>query len=161
MSSPLKRLETIISNIRPSTCTMHATLGNDGRSVNFTPVRIEPFHLLPNPDPLQDLLKGNLQETWDSDRHQYVASANLDQLFRVIKNDIIVEYNRHSTRCAATKRKTEHFIQGIKLGDQHLANFLLQMFIEVHSAGYEAKTREARRIYFETLESLRRVYGKR
>jgi hypothetical protein len=158
VSKPLDRLRTIVGNVVPSKVVFHAE-PQTGNRLYLTPTVVEEFKLLPSSDPLQAALSDQLRESWSNERSEYVVFTSEEELFKLVKQKLVAEYERVSARCHATKRKTEMFIYGITLDNSLLANFLLQLFVEMKTEEFAKRSLQEQRIKFETLESLRRVYG--
>jgi hypothetical protein len=168
MSSPRERLEAIIGNAKVTTVKYKVTAGaavrDYGGILLLHAEKKSLFELLPSEDPLQDALKEHVQETWVSDLLRFSVNATSEALWdRPIKATLITMYEEASERCAATRRKTMDFIRSVSLNDKdkHIANFLLSMFLDVKKPEFDNKTLSEKREFFERLESLRRVYGKR
>lgn len=160
MPSPCERLHAIVTNVMPSKVVFKAHIQSSGQ-LYLIPSKTQEFHLLPNSDKLQALLAPHLYEAWNPDQARYLCvSMTPHDLFQRVKNKIIVEYAQVSARSDATKRKTEIFVQSIELSVLHLANYVLQLFIEIHSEEFLARSRAEKQNKFEILESLRRTYGK-
>lgn len=160
MSTPLERLNTIVSNVSVSRVKYVGTLEGDGTRIGFKQVKTQNFYLKPNEDKLQELLRDKLTERFEYQQAAFTCEVKAEDLFTVIKTCIIKQYGSHTDRCKATQRKTESFIRSIKLEDPRLSSYIVAMFIEINSPEWARKTAESRTAYLETLESLRRVYGK-
>jgi hypothetical protein len=157
VSSPLERLEAIVANVRVSKVKFVGSI--EGKRILMSPVKISNFELLPSEDKLQELLRHRISEGFDYTTARYKTDVDALQLYRHIQDNIIQEYSAASARCKATQRKTEDFIRGIKLDNSQLANYLVAIFIELNSESWKTKSRDARRIYLDTFEALRRTYG--
>ncbi len=110
---------------------------------------------------LQAALAPLIAEHWNYEKGRFEIDANIAHLWDVITNALLREYEKVSDRCAATKRKTEKFICGIKVDNKHLSNYLIQMFLRIKSNNYSVLSITERKDLFEQFESLRRTYGKR
>ena len=159
MSSPRERLQALLESVTPSKIKFVAS--HNASCIQLRPVVVEPYALRYSADPLQVLLQSELQERFDSDQARFIVSSTAENLFAKIKGEVSYSYDKVSTRCKATKNKTQTFFHRILLEESHLANYIICMYIEVHSASWVTKTPEAKRLFFEPLESLRRVYGKK
>lgn len=116
---------------------------------------------VPEDKELQLALKDTIKDVWDYSKGKYVISATPDGIWSQIGYAIVDQYTRSSNRSTATKRKTERFIQDIKLDDKFLPNYLIQVFLKIRSPEYAKMAREERELMFEQFETLRRTYGKR
>lgn len=110
---------------------------------------------------LQDALSNDIIEAWDTSLGKYVVTATPENLWSRVVHTIIDQYDRWSSRSAATKRKTVRFIQDIKIDDKFLPNYLIQVFLKIKSPEYVDASREERAVMFEQFDTLRRTYGKR
>ena len=160
------RLYHILCNFIPDTVTF---VGRDLKAYNSMPVvefsvKVKiARHELPNDDPLQAALGHHIKYVYDSIAKRYTVVNTVDGLYGIIVSQVISEYKRWSKRCAATQRKTEKFIDSITLNSDNklMQNFLLGVYIKIHSEEYTKLSRESRESFFDTFESLRKTYGKR
>ena len=162
MPTPYERLDRIIRANIPSEVIFKVTK-SQGQQVFLEGVVTKPRKIqeLDDDKELQLILEKEIEEQWDADAGKYYMNASVEGLWSTIKRTILKEYDNISTRCAATKRKTEQFIRDINLDDKHLPNYLIQVFMKVRSPAYDAMTTSECEALFEQFESLRRTYGKR
>ena len=160
MSTPYERLLKIVANVTTTRAKYGAKLSGDGR-LFLNPIVFQTMKILPNSDPLQEAMSEFISESWNHLQATFEPKTTVVELYDVIKRNVIAEYEHCSERCAATKRKTHSFIAGVQLDDQHLANYLVSLYLEIRSRAWITKPMADKRQHFETLESLRRVYGKR
>lgn len=116
---------------------------------------------VPEDRELQVALKDIIKDTWDPAQGKYIVVATPDGIWAHIQYTISDQYSICSNRSVATKRKTERFIQDIKIDDKFLPNYLVQVFLKIKSPEYAKMSREERELMFEQFETLRRTYGKR
>lgn len=161
MPTPLERLQKIVESRTPSEVIFKVDKKSDDTiSLNAEIKKPGEYKIIAEDAELQDALAKEITESWDAYLGRFVINCNTDSLWMHIKLTIIREYEQVSGRCAATKRKTEQFIREIKIGDKHLPNYLLQVFIRVKSLAYNKMTKQEQQDLFEQFESLRRTYGK-
>lgn len=160
MATPAERLLKITNNFRPTVVKFTAETTGNKHQVTFLTSIVSKAELLPNEDKLQSAISSLVNESWDNDLGEYKLMATVDSLYDNVKRAILRQYQADSNRCNATKRKTEMFVHSIQITQQHLANFLLELYVELQSESFSKMPREQRRVRLETLESLRRVYGK-
>ena len=160
--APSERLAKIIAAYTPREVVFKASKF-DGESLKLEVVVVRDGKIedVPEDKPLQLALQSEIKEHWNSELSRYQIDTTIHGLFSTVKQALLHEYDRVSTRCAATKRKTEQFIRNIKIEDKHLANYLIQTFLQVRSDVYANQRRVEREPIFEQFETLRRVYGKR
>lgn len=166
MATPLERLTSILNSYTPSEVVFRAS--NNARSrydlnslvLVAVVVKDRTCKNTEEDTELALALATQILESWDLETGRYVITADVNTLWNAIKRPIINQYNRHSQRCNATKRKTEQFIRDIRIDEKALANFLIHMFLTITNTSYDNKSAE-RETYFDQLEGLRRTYGKR
>lgn len=162
MPTPSERLQKIISALTPSEAVFKVVQSKgDSLILESVITKKASTQEIPEDRELQEAVSSDVREQWDADEGKFVVTSTVDVLWNKIKNTIIREYEEISTRCDATKRKTQHFIRDIKIDDRHLPNYLIQVFLKIHSPAYDAMTTEECEPIFEQFESLRRTYGKR
>ena len=110
---------------------------------------------------LQIALMARIQELYDSETGKFYISATVEDLWAHIVRAIEREYDKVSPRSKATKKKTQAFIESIRIGDKYLPDFLMKIYLTINSADYETYSRPTREALFEQFESLRKTYGKR
>jgi hypothetical protein len=163
VSTPRERLAAILANVTSSKVKFTAYHHPDGR-LYLMPNKVADFEIVPSDDKLQTALLQCLNEVFDYATGGYEIKTTVEDLLTTIKNNVVVEYEKYSERCAATKRKTQLWIQSLELDyapHKHLVNFVFASHIEILSDGWDSKTRAEKNTYFETFESLRRVYGQK
>lgn len=163
MPTPSERLQKIIDAQRPSECVWRAAQGASSDQILLVAVKTKEATVveIPEDKELQDALSKEVLEHFDSDNGKYFNNATVDLLWSAIKRQLRREYDEVSTRCNATRKKTDQFIRDIKIEDRHLPNYLIQTFIKVRSPSYQNLSTFERQQLFEQFESLRRTYGKR
>jgi hypothetical protein len=162
MPTPLERLQKIIAAKTPSKVQFEPR-DFSGHELVLQAITIQEGQETPITEDaqLQSVLKSQLRENYDRQTGQYKVDVNPDYLWDHIRNNVIWQYNEVSPRCEATRRKTEKFIYGIKLNDTHLANYVIQMFLQSKTETYRFKSKAEKGSIFEAFEGLRRTYGKR
>lgn len=163
MSTPRERLEAIASSFTPPKAILKPSPNNREGRFGFTVETVETMQIKDTGDALQGVLvtKNVIYQSWNNDAFRYEISVDVPRLYDTIKRSVISNYDKYSKRCAATKRKTIDFVQRIDLDNKHLANYLIEMYIKIHSDGFERMPITQLQAYFEPLESLRKTYGKR
>jgi len=164
--SASERLQSIIDSYKPKVVRFRGSIDNNKDYLSLNVVEIKPHEILKiENEPLQDLLlKENLiYEQWDQQDACFLLHTSVESLFREIKCRVVGYYTGNSKRSYATKLKTENFIREISLReeDKYLANFILQVFIDYNSLKFYEKSNHDKQDYFESLDVLRRAYGKR
>lgn len=161
MLTPFERLEKIIAAQSPSEVVFKAIqLNKSSIELRATKTKEAENKIVHEDAELQLALKHD-REHWDAEQGKYSISANVEQLWAEIKRTILYEYDSVSTRCDATKRKTEKFIKNVGINDKHLPNYLIQVFLKLRSEAQKEASRLERADLMEQFEALRRTYGKR
>lgn len=162
MSTPRERLEKIIAAVTPCKVVfINAAIHPGVVYLDSKIVKPRQVQELPEDKQLQDAADHLIREYWDSDAGKYYISADAQTLYGDITRKVLSEYERVSGRSSATRRKTEQFVKQIRLDDKHLSNYILQVFVTMHSPTYAAMILQENQAVFEPLEALRRTYGKR
>lgn len=163
MPTPRERLEQLITNHVPSEVVFRLgkTQPDDALVLESVITKERSWTGDGSDDELRLALIDNIEENWDSSNGRYYINSSTGRLWDAIKHTILREYEKHSERCAATKRKTEQFIRSISIDDKHLPNYLITVFLVMSSPSYENKSRLECEAICEQFESLRRTYGKR
>lgn len=159
MSTPLQRLKAIVDNIKVSKVQCKVS-SREGSCIVLTPYKTSTFEVLPSDDKLQAAIKPWLREHWDADTLTYKPDYSVQDLFSVIKERIFHHYSMVSSRCAATKRKTEQFIDSILLEQTAHAGFLMGLFIQIMDSSFDKKPLSDKQAVFESIESMRRANAK-
>ena len=157
MLSPRERLKKIAESIIPQRLVYRPQACRSKDTLKLAPMTLQDLVFAPNDDALQEPLKTYFLVS--NDRQHEPIEQRVDGLFRYVKEAVCSEYYSMSGRCSATKRKTADFVHKIPLDNTILSNFLLVLFVK--STGHakdEVPSAEEKTMY-ETLESLRRVYG--
>jgi hypothetical protein len=165
MPSVSERLAKIIASHIPQKIVFKAYITpNENRrsSVVFEPKVVKSREVVEDGhDPeLHKALSHNVTETWDYGENRFMVSTEVDGLWRTMKYDVISKYDQISTRSDATKRKTSRFIDGIKLSDKYLPDFIAQIFLKINSEAYKKMSQAEKQALFEQFEPLRRMYAK-
>ena len=163
MPTPSERLQKIIDSQQPSEVIWKAQQTASTDQVALYPVKTKEACTveIPEDKELQTALAKEVQEHFDQENGKYFINSTVDALWSSIKRTIRREYDEVSTRCNATRKKTDQFIRDILITDKHLPNYLIQVFIKVRSPSYQTLSTFERQQLFEQFESLRRTYGKR
>lgn len=165
MATVTERLQAIIDACTPSTVIFRPqesyTNNVHMRGETLTP---RTYEVIESDATLQELMSLQLFESWDPAERQMYVDADPVRLFRIIKTAVSREYENVTLRCAATRRKTQQFIEHIELdftAQTHLATFVTKVFVDINSPGYKTMSKADKQAMFEKFESLRRTYGKR
>jgi hypothetical protein len=163
MPAPLERLQKIADNFVPSKVEFVGTVTANSRSVRVEIREVEQSYWRPNPEDaeLQSFLY-NTDQIWNEEKFEYEPSFTAHDLWHRIQGSVLSGYETFSTRCNATKRKTDMYIRGLHLEkDKHVANFVIDMFCKLNQPAFDALPRSEKSKFFEPLEALRRTNAKR
>lgn len=168
MSSTIERLQKIINAYHATQVKFKVApqiAATEGNSLVLDCITAKAWsrETYPEDGPLQEAFEHSafIHEMWNSENASFYFAITPDSLFRQVKNSIFREYDKYSTRCKATKRKTEAFIHNVDLNNKHIGNFLLQLFVKITADNYGSMSRFEIEAMLEPLEALRRTYGKR
>jgi hypothetical protein len=164
MPSPLERLTKIIDSYIPSELVfrvLQAPCAGDTLILNAITVKPQSWKTNDEDAELQLILTEKIREWWNQESCTRNINTRVEDLWHIIKYDIVREYEHTSMRCVATRRKTISFINSIKIEDKHLPNYLINVYMNIHSTTYEKSRSSEQEALFEQFESLRKTYGKR
>lgn len=162
MPTPRERIKKILAAKTPS-LVIYKPREFSGVEISLSANKVQESSEIPIVEDaeFQSALRVQMREFFDRSLGKWTIDTDVPRLWSYIQGQILHYYGEVSTRCEATKRKTQKFISGITLEDTHLANFVIQLFVKTKSDSFKLMNRADKEKLFEAFEGLRRSnYGK-